>query len=184
MSQIITVNGFHGTSSNNVKKILSEGFKPSSNEYDWLGDGVYFFQDALERAWEWARKIHKENAAVIGAEIRLEDCIDLLDIHWTRVLSELYDSFLAQMKRANLELPKQSSGAHRLDRLIINYAVGFLAEREIRIRCVRGAFIEGKPIFPDSAIFDRAHVQIAVRDIMLIEKMWAEPRGGRNVVNS
>ncbi|HEX8737958.1 MAG TPA: hypothetical protein VF721_21680 [Pyrinomonadaceae bacterium] len=184
MSQITTVIGFHGTSINYVEKILSEGFKPSNNEYDWLGDGVYFFQDAPGRAWEWARRIHKENAAVIGAKIRLEACIDLLDIRWTSVLSELYDSFLTQMKRSNLELPKQSSGAHRLDRLVINYAVGFLAERETKIRCVRGAFIEGKPIFPDSAIFDRAHVQIAVRDIMLIEKMWAEPQGGRNVINS
>lgn len=182
MSQIVTVSGFHGTSSNNVEKILSEGFKPSRNEYDWLGDGIYFFQDAPKRAWEWARKIHKEKAVVIGAKIRLEDCIDLLDIQWTSVLSEMYDAFLKKAKLADIKLPEQIGGAHRLDRLVINYAVGFLAERKTSIRCVRGAFIEGKPIFPDSAIFDRAHVQIAVRDIMVVEETWVEPLGGRNVI--
>jgi len=182
VSEIITVTGFHGTSSNNVEKILSEGFKPSGNEYDWLGDGVYFFQDAPERAWEWARKIHKGNGVVIGANIKLEDCIDLLDIRWTGVLSEMYDAFLKKVKLMDIKMPNQTVGAHRLDRLVINYAVGFLAERSMNIRCVRGAFIEGKPIFPDSAIFDRAHVQIAVRDIMLIEKTWVEPFGGRNVI--
>lgn len=105
MSETITTTGFHGTSSNDVEKILSEGFKPSINEYDWLGDGVYFFQDAPERAWEWARKIHRENAAVIGANIRLEDCIDLLDMRWTSVLSEMYDEFLKRVKLTGVSLP-------------------------------------------------------------------------------
>ena len=54
-------------------------FQLSRNDYDWLGDGVYFFQDGLLRAWQWARERHGDEAAVIGAEIRLVDCMDLLD---------------------------------------------------------------------------------------------------------
>ena len=184
MSQTTSIIGFHGTSSENAIRIVAEGFKPSKNEYDWLGDGVYFFQDAPERAWEWAKKVHKDDAAVVGATISLIDCLDLLDIGWTRLLSEMYNSFLTQMKRANIELPKQSMGAHRIDRLVINYVVGYLASRGTQIGSVRGAFIEGAPVFPDSAIFDRAHVQVAVRDMMRIEHTWLQPTGGQNVIKS
>lgn len=56
--------------------------------------------------------------------------------------------------------------------------MGVLAEHNKTIRCVRSAFMEGKPIYPDSALYDRAHIQIAVRDTILIEKVWrVEPEG-------
>ena len=35
---------------------------------------------------EWARQRFGDDAAVVGAEIDLEDCIDLLDIPWERVI--------------------------------------------------------------------------------------------------
>jgi hypothetical protein len=100
--------------------------------------------------------------------------MDLLDIYWSRVLTDTYDAYLAQSKRAGLQLPRQTRGAHRLDRAVINYAVGVLAEQGIVIRSVRAAFVEGSPVYPRSALFDREHVQIAVRDLSLIEETWME----------
>lgn len=61
--------GFHGTSTRAAERILASGFQISRNEYDWLGDGAYFFQDAPERALEWARARFGDEVAVIGAEI-------------------------------------------------------------------------------------------------------------------
>lgn len=63
--------GFHGTSAGAAQRILSTGFEISRNEYDWLGDGAYFFQDAPVRALEWARQRFGDDAAVLGAEIDL-----------------------------------------------------------------------------------------------------------------
>jgi hypothetical protein len=40
----IQVFGYHGTSREKANTILSEGFRVSDNDYDWLGKGVYFFQ--------------------------------------------------------------------------------------------------------------------------------------------
>ncbi len=34
----------------------------------------------------------------------------------------------------------------------------------------RGVFLEGKPIFPDSALYNKGHAQIAIRDLTLIEQ--------------
>jgi hypothetical protein len=105
--------------------------------------------------------------------------MDLLDINWAGVLNEAYDSFLQQIKLAKVDLPVQTSGAHRLDRAVINYAVGVLAAGGKQIRCVRSAFSEGAPIFRGSALFDRSHIQIAVRDTSLIveSEMMGETGG-------
>jgi hypothetical protein len=145
---------------------------------DWLGDGVYFFLHAPARAWEWARERHELNAAVIGSIIRIEDCMNLLDTQWSGVLAEAYDAFSEQLNKTHLPSPAQTSGAHRLDRAVINYTVEFVATRGIQIRVVQAAFQEGRPIYPHSALYDRAHVQIAVRDTSLIERTWREPTEG------
>ena len=167
------VAGFHGTTRRSADEILENGFRLSQNPYDWLGDGVYFFQDGLERAWEWAIEYHGEEAAVIGAEILLVNCLDMLDTKWTKIMTQIYDQFLGKFKQSGMSLPSQTSGAHRLDREVINYAVGVIAERGINISCVRGAFAEGHPVYPDSAFYHHAHVQIAVRDIEpCIKRVW------------
>lgn len=171
------VKGYHGTKRELAETILQVGFEKSRNEYDWLGDGVYFFQDAPARAMDWARDRFHDSAAVVGALIRLEDCMDLLDIGWSQLLHDAYDSFLDAHKKANLPLPRQSKGAHRLDREVINYLVGILAEKGVPIKCVRGAFSEGGPVFPGSALIEKAHVQIAVRDTKLIERFWMHNGG-------
>ncbi len=174
MPQLL-VRGYHGTSSEVADIIAAEGFQLSRNTYDWLGDGVYFFQDAPLRAWEWAIDRHGSNAAVMGAEIQITDCLDLLDLHWNQVLSDAYDAYLKLLREAGLIVPTQSGGSHSLDREVINYTAAVLNESGIRIACVRAAFREGRPVYPDSAFFDRTHVQIAVRDTgACVRQIWRE----------
>ena len=159
--------GYHGTSTSASSRILSEGFTPSANEYDWLGDGVYFFQDAPHRAMEWAEQRFDE-PSVIRAHISLDGCMDLLDIEWFSFLNDAFDEYLARAKRLGLSLPIQTPGAHRLDRVVINYAIDLLERAGSPVRSVRAAFSEGRALFPGSAIYDRAHVQIAVRDLTVV----------------
>ena len=151
-------------------RVLREGFRISRNEYDWLGDGVYFFQDAPHRAREWATQRHGSEGVVLRSVIRLDDCLDLLDVQWNNLLGDAYTSVVEIAARAGEPLPRQTTGAHRLDRVVVNLAVKFAAERYgMTVRGVRGVFGEGTPVFPGSAILSHAHVQIAVRDRSLIE---------------
>lgn len=152
--------------------ILGTGFRYSRNEYDWLGDGVYFFQDAPLRAREWATRRYGDDAAVIGSVIRLEGCIDLLDIGWVEVLTEAFEEYQVQQLQLRQPLPRQSTGARRLDRAVVNYVVDVLAEAGEIVRTVRSTFSEGRPIFPDSALLDRSHVQVVVRDMAVVEDVW------------
>jgi hypothetical protein len=54
MKEPLQVYGYHGTSQTKALSILDRGFRASDNDYDWLGTGIYFFQDAPLRAKQWA----------------------------------------------------------------------------------------------------------------------------------
>lgn len=164
--------GYHGTSAGAAQRILSSGFEISRNDYDWLGDGAYFFQDAPVRAKEWAEQRFGDDAAVIGAEIELADCIDLLDVPWHAEIGRAYFRYLAVLDQRAQSLPRQSTGAHRLDRSVMNYLVDLLDDEETPVSAVRAAFAEGEPPFPGSALLNRSHVQIAVRAARAILRSW------------
>ena len=73
--------GFHGCDQSVADKVLnshSEHLKPSENDYDWLGSGIYFWLNDPVRALEWAKEAQAINPnnikkpAVIGAILDLK----------------------------------------------------------------------------------------------------------------
>lgn len=164
--------GYHGTCREYSRKILSDGFELSRNEYDWLGDGIYFFQDAPNHAMEWAKKVHGKKSVVLATEINLAECMDLIDLPWANFLADIHDNFLYTLKENSIQIPRQTNGAHRLDRSVINFAIKTLEESSIKISSVRAAFLEGNPVYPNSALFEKSHIQIAVREQSIIQKVW------------
>jgi len=168
------VYGYHGTTKDVAREIKRNGFRASVNTYDWLGDGVYFWQDAPSRAREWATTRFKEAAAVLGARMQLSDaCMDLLDIDWWHLLDRAYTLLVNEAAHSRMPLPQQgSSKAHRLDCAVVNYCTELARSEGVEIPAVRAAFIEGTPVFPNSAIYNRAHVQIAVIDVTIIEDIF------------
>ena len=173
MNESLEIYGYHGTSQTKAANILKHGFRVSDNDYDWLGTGIYFFQDAPLRAKQWATQQHPDNPAVIRSRIRLDNCIDLFDIGWQPLLKNVYNSFVEQYRETNRPLPKQQpvrSKAHRLDCAFFNYSIEFIAPQGQNIDGVRAAFMEGERLFPDSAVLELAHVQIAIRNPELIKE--------------
>jgi hypothetical protein len=178
---IIKLVGYHGTNLRAAKAILANGFIPSQNPYDWLGIGVYFWQDAPYRAFDWAgihtRRHHEyDEPAVIRSIIQLkrEECMDLLDWQttggWAGILSKTH-----QYLRKHQDLPQQRLGRraklHPLDKVVVDYAIdNILAANGLQIKAVRAGFEEGKKIFVRSALYDRTHVQVAIRDTSIIQE--------------
>jgi len=165
---------YHGTQNNLVGGIIENGFKVSQNQYDWLGDGVYFFQDAPVRAKFWGNSQYGSQSAVIGAKINLTGCMDLIDVSWSHFLADIYNELIEKFKTEKVPIPVQSNGAHRLDRAVLNYAINSLQDTGVVVKSIRGVFAEGDAIYPNSALFDKSHVQIAVRDVSVIEEVWTE----------
>ena len=68
-SEIVEVYDYHGTSMDTAIEIIESGFKPSNNDYDWLGREVYFWQDAPIRAKQWVQSAYRNQPAVIRSPI-------------------------------------------------------------------------------------------------------------------
>jgi hypothetical protein len=172
------IRGYHGTSATQAAVILRDGFLPSDNDYDCLGDGVYFFQDGLAQAGAWATRAHPSEPAVVQADVRLEDCLDLKDsVGWVPLLAQTHDEVLRVSREQDLPLPRQTGSTHRLDRVVIEVAVAILEREGTPIRTVRGVFAEGPPAFPGSFLSEGSHVQVAVRDPDLISNVNVVPVG-------
>ena len=133
--------GFHGTSVDRAATILSSGaFTPSRNDYDWLGHGVYFWEHAPMRAWQWARQKHRDLAAVVEARISLGMCLDLTDIRYTAVLRLAYESLLDAFIKSGKPLPVNRNKARFLDCLVINYLTTYVLPE---VDTVRGYLFTG-----------------------------------------
>lgn len=63
--------GFHGCRKEVFESVVYQGeaLKASENEYDWLGHGIYFWEQNYQRAVEWATNRYGTEHAVIGAVI-------------------------------------------------------------------------------------------------------------------
>ena len=177
-----TVVGYHGCDAAVADRVLAGkvGLNLSTNPYDWLGEGVYFWEHGPQRAYEWAIQQARlggtkvKNPSVIAAKINLGVCLDLLDTTNTRLLGRWYGRFRASMRQSGIPMPRNQdpAGTRRGDKLlrfrdcaVIDYTLSRLAETErITYQTVRGVFLEGGPAFPGSEIALKSHIQIAVRD--------------------
>jgi len=73
--------------------------KKSTNLWDWLGNGVYFWEQNPARAWEYAfenskgnqfNKIKIETPFVLGAILELGECLNLVDQDGIQIVEEAY----------------------------------------------------------------------------------------------
>ena len=54
--------GYHGCDLAVARKIImgQTSHRRSTNEYDWLGSGFYFWEDSPARALQWAKEERKQ----------------------------------------------------------------------------------------------------------------------------
>lgn len=159
--------GYHGTRSEYADQIVSsKTFFRSQNDYDWLGHGIYFWEHAPFRAWQWARQRYGRDGRVIEARIRLGNCLDLTDVRFTDALTAAYEGIREAYILAGKQLPINKGKARFLDCLVINYLTTYVLPE---CDTVRGPFLEGDPVFPGSRLLTQSHVQLVVRHENCIE---------------
>ena len=181
--------GFHGCDKEIFENILykHETFKASRNKYDWLGNGMYFWEQNLERAWEWANsgrtnpKLHIKTPAVIGAVIDLGFCLNLLDSNNIKMLKLQYQILKIKMSIADKPMPINRNISGNSDLLLRNLDCAVIEDlhkdREranlTQYDSVRGVFLEGKPIYETSGFMEQSHIQICVRNPNCIKGFFA-----------
>lgn len=104
--------GFHGCDQSRQQLLLNNSTRiPMSTEsYEWLGHGFYFWENNYERALQWAAdkkaEIKIDEPAVIGAVIDLMYCCDLLDSHFITLIAKHFDSLRKDYALLGTPIPK------------------------------------------------------------------------------
>lgn len=170
--------GFHGCDLSVVDKVIAgkENLLASTNDYDWLGSGIYFWENNEERALEWAVELSKrpgssvKQPAVIGAIIDLGYCFDLTDTAYLKELKKSYDFALEFSRISGIPMPVNKTLGNSTD-LLLRKLDCYVIQTTHRINreankraydSVRGVFWEGKPLYPNAGFAEKNHIQICI----------------------
>lgn len=176
--------GFHGCDKKVADRILSGDARllPSENSHDWLGHGIYFWENNPVRALEYAKALtkHPERStrpvitpAVVGAVIDFGHCLNLLESKSIDIVKQGYKLFLDMEKlfgTESLPVNKQMENSfpmmRNLDCAVMETIHTFRKQdQEVQeFDSVRAMFPEGKTLYPNAGFLDKNHVQVCVRN--------------------
>lgn len=192
--------GFHGCDAHVMRAVAlgQTSLRSSINDWDWLGHGIYFWQNNYERAWEYACHpppgVHIREPAVIGAVISLGHCLDLSDKHGIDMTRRSFISLRTKIRSVGGVLPVNQNprGQHgsrdriirRLDCAVISNIHRLISlAGEQPFDSVRGIFHEGRRLYKGAGFHDKTHVQLCIRNPNCIkgyfvpreEEPWSPP---------
>ena len=170
-----TILAYHGCDAETAERLLrGEPFRKSQNDYDWLGEGVYFWEYGIDRALRFAeahqRRGKVRSPAVVGALLQLGRCFDLMDTRFTAELPHAFELLEKSHQQSGTPLPENRGRTpdqllrHR-DCAVLNFYLSWLpsigAAPYDTVRC---GFVEEPPAYSGSGIRHQSHIQIAVRN--------------------
>lgn len=171
--------GFHGCDESVRDNVLlgKDDLTRSENKYDWLGNGIYFWENNQYRAYSFAKELNDnprpgkpiiKKPAVLGAIINLGVCLDLLDSEYLVLLKDRHKALENSAKHLNITLPRNKTGngtndlmLRDLDCLVIEY---LNKHASVPFDSVRGVFVEGGHLYPTSGFNEKNHIQVCIRN--------------------
>jgi hypothetical protein len=172
--------GYHSCDKDIGLKILNGDaeLKPSHNDWDWLGDGVYFWEQNPKRALDYAiesangkqfNKIRIKTPFVLGAIIQLGNCLNLIESDSLLILDEAYKGLSSLYNETGKKMPVNKDNVRKLDCAVIRYVHQSALTKNIKYDSVRSAFSEGRKVYPDASFSTRHHIQVCVINPELIK---------------
>jgi hypothetical protein len=173
--------GYHSCDKEVGLKILNgkDDLIKSNNPWDWLGEGVYFWEQNPNRAFEYALEVEKgkqynkkkiNTPFVLGAIIELGNCLNLLDPKSISILQNSYLILKDICIETNSILPTNKGNNRALDCAVITHThQSRLKDKAQPYDTVRSTFNEGKEIYEGSAFTTRNHIQVCVTNLSMIK---------------
>jgi hypothetical protein len=147
---------------------------PSTNKWDWLGHGIYFWEQDPYRALQYAiecaegkqrNKVRIKTPFVIGAIIELGNCLDLLDPYSLKIVEESFMGIKEMYEATGHPLPNNKENARNLDCTVIEAVHKSFEDADKNpFDSVRCLFQEGKAIYENAQFFSKMHIQICLRN--------------------
>ncbi len=182
--------GFHGCDRSLCDSLVNNKTRKlnySENKYDWLGKGMYFWENDPKRALDWAKwlktrpqnsKQQIKNPAVLGAVICLGNCLDFTEQENLLRIKNHYEKLEKEAKEKGIKLPKNSGGKdlykRELDCLVINSYIKIQKDSGNEYDSVRGVFFEGNELYPSAGFREKDHIQIAIINPNCIKAFFKE----------
>jgi hypothetical protein len=172
--------GYHGCDAAVAEHVFAgrTPLRPSHNDYDWLGDGTYFWEHNPSRAFEFAREVAQrphpsgqkiKSPAVVGAVIDLRFCLNLLDGRFIEMVRDAHAELVRLADQTGTELPRNTGGQDLFRRNLDCAVLRMLHQSrdeagEPPFDTVRAAFVEGGPLYENAGFATKSHIQICVRN--------------------
>ena len=182
INQPFQVTGYHSCDRDAVGLDVLNGkkaLKPSKNPWDWLGPGVYFWEQNPERALEYAiqsaegtqfNKVRIKTPFVIGTSIHLGNCLNLMEPQSISILESAYNGLLKIHEATGKEMPVNNGANRLLDCAVLKYVhQSRLDQGELPYDTIRSAFQEGREIYPTAPFTTQLHIQICVINLDMIK---------------
>lgn len=172
--------GFHGCDKTLAEEVVlgKKMLKESDHDYDWLGHGIYFWENNVERAEKWAEDNSKRKDSlinepgVLGAFVDLGNCLDLTDSGSLQQLKVAYKTLKKTLFLADLDMPvnvdplrvkTKDRILRKLDCAVISTLHKLRQEAGYEpYDSVRGVFWEGDDLYPGAGFKEKNHIQIAI----------------------
>ena len=184
MRRAAWVLGYHGCDKETGEAVLrgKSELRASSNQFDWLGGGAYFWENSYSRALHWATflkntpgssKTRIKTPFVIGAIIDPGNCLDLTEHESLKILKAAYPPFRNAFQAVDSPMPRNEPShsadadlvKRKLDCAMINYLHSIRARRgQRRFDTVRAPFVEGGCLYEGSKFHAMTHLQWCVRE--------------------
>ena len=139
--------GFHGCDISVFNSVVNgtAELSYSENSFDWLGNGIYFWEYSPDRALEYKN---------------------------LRLLKDNYDLFKDTQIASGFILPKNKHGGSVSDLLLRDLdcaVIEFLHQSRIELGLkpydsVKGVFLEGDNLYPDAGFKEKNHIQVCIRN--------------------
>lgn len=112
-----------------------------------------FWEFAPQQAWWWARRRYGEEAAVVGALVRLGRCLDLLDPSNAALLRSAREDLERTLQATGQRLPSNANNHKYMNCALFNWLFELVARGGHEIDSCRAVFVplEGRRM-PDSGI--------------------------------
>jgi hypothetical protein len=179
--QPFQITGFHSCERELGMRLLngSDQLRPSDNPWDWLGPGIYFWEQNPQRALAYAEEAAMTNQKfsgriktpfVIGAIIELGNCLNLIEPNSINIVKEAYANLLGVVRDSGEKMPVNRDANRRLDCAVIKYV--HESNKKMGVTAydtIRSPFQEGGPIYEGANFTDRLHIEICVLNPDLIK---------------
>ncbi len=173
--------GYHSCDREVGLRVLNgkDELKPSKNPYDWLGHGIYFWEQNPKRGIDYATDCVKgiqfyrgsiKNPFVIGAIVELGNCLNLVSPEFIKIIEQSYSGLVDVYAAAKKLLPINDKENRRLDCTVIETVHDTIKKNgDKEYDTVRSSFLEGEAVYPNASFYDKVHIQVCVRNPEVIK---------------